>query len=680
MASKEDVFKKLGAPQATAATPAAPTSAKDGVFKKLGAPGTKADVFKKLDAPGAPVADSPWDNIDMDMLTQIGKVLGSSFLQAEAGIAGMPGDMAELYDSGIKMLPESTRPFAQTVAKVTNPVLGVAQAARAIGAPTSGEIAENMDKAGVLNTPERGSVEDWAQYGLSNLMTSLIPIGQQATLANAGKSVATQVLPAIAAKGVQDAAPDTPGLGLIAAIGTALAQHGVVKGANLLSPTSTAARTVAADLPKEAVNDFGEYTRLGLPAKAVDVMGPEGVSAVAGVSTRRAGGSRGLVQEVAERQDRAPLRIKEQFTEAANPGRAFATRQQLEAEMEASRKAIADAEFPTVREGQTPVNIHAFGRKLRDATADTPVNARSVMEELQAKYFNRLAKTEEVTAPDGSVRTRIEYTKDPKRIYATLVEMERDAQQNPQLAAQIGALKGELDGTLETAYPHYADMKETFRKASEKIEALNAGAEAGAKTKLPEDVTAAKARLGARPSDPNYVPTPSHIAALEQAFKQGHADSTVGRVIHTKEGGNATNSLNSVGMQQELTDVYGPDMAKTQQFEQAAANTAGKITPVSNAGVGGIINRIVGNPLATVAAAATAPAYLTGQPWLAGGAAALSAGGILRKLLSNKELIKAAKITDPAEFQKFLDKAISPSLKGNNLIKSGIIGQIAGGR
>jgi len=676
MAGKEDVFKKLG-------TPSVASSAKDDVFKKLGNPGTKADIFNKLGQPGAPaapVADSPWDNYDMDMLKQIGKVVGSSFLQAEAGIAGLPADMAEMYNSGINALPEGARPYARAAARVTNPLLPLAEGARTIGAATSGEILDNMDKAGVLNVPERGSGEDWAQYGISSLLTSLIPVGQEATLANAAKSVATQVLPAIAAKGVQDAAPNTPGLGLLAALGTALGQHGIIKLGSAAMPGATAARTVAADLPADAIPDFEAYKQLGLPAKAVDVMGPEGVSAVAGITTRRAGGSRPLVQEIAERQDRAPLRIKEQFNEAANPGGAFATRQQLETNLEAARKAHADATFPTVREGQTPVNIHAFGRKLRDATADVPVNARSVLEELQAKYFNRLAKTTEVTAPDGSVRTSIEYTKDPKRIYATLTEMEADATKNPQLAAQIGKLKGELDGTLETAYPHYADIKETFRKASEKIEALNAGAEAGATTKLPEDVIAAKARLGARPSDPNYVPSPAHVAELEQAFKQGHADSNVARVIHTKEGANATNSLNSPGMQQELTGVYGPNMAKTQKFEQAAANSAAKLTPVSSAGVSGLIQRITRNPLAAVAAAVTAPAYLAGSPMLAGSAAGVSGLGILQKLLTNRQLVKAAGITDPAELQKFLDKAISPKLKGSNLLKSGLIGHISAGR
>lgn len=662
MKQEQDALaKKAGAP----AVPTAPPGGDDLLTKMKAA--QDAEAKKAL---GTPDGSSPYDTVG-GTLTQIGKILGSGLEQAGTSIAGMPAASADMYNAGLDMLPEGARPYVEAGARALNPTLAISQAARSLGAPTGPEMDAKLREKGLQYAPEPGSLEDWAQYITSAAAQGAVPIGQSATLANAGKGALMSILPAAAGKGGSEAASvftDSPMLQSAAGIGAsiiaALGQHGVKTLAN---PSVGVAKQLGEDVGPAERATFEEYKRLGVPAMAADLVPPTSTSSAAirgAVTDNPRGKAQFLLDELANREKSAGTRIKGTITDAVGSGDT-ASRHILNIEKEAD--AIAKPIHDDVRVSDLYSNNSKAVREIIPylrGQADTPTPVQAVM----TKVAGFLTKTNENGVPSPNLEAQgawaaREYIKDV-------------VAKNPEMETYLKPIFKKLNGALQLSYDDLPKADNALALRDLRVGAVNAGKKAATSKMDPADVQAEFKALGEKPNG----------AQLQQDYQIGYGSTLRSKVGNTKTGTSGVAGISSKDQGEKISTVLGPDEAQRRDFEITADTTKRNYTvkPNDNPGLMERIRHLPGHGFGAVSMGLAAPLAAAGLV-TGNGAIGLGLGatsgiiGLVKALRDpavSKSWLKAAGIKDPKELEKFLLSAQKHGTFSGAAGKAGIINAI----
>lgn len=621
----------------------------------------KAAQDQEAQAQAQADAESPYNSVSGTM-SQIGKILGSGIEQAGTGILGLPAAVADTTNAGIAMLPESAQPYARGAARALNPVLSLSEGARAAGAPTSGEMDQYLRDKGLQYTP-KNAYEDWAQYLTSAAASGAVPIGQSATLANAGKGILTSLLPAAVGKGVGDiSGSDTAGL--LASVLTGVGQHGVT---SVFKPEAEVARQLNKDIGPSGVANLKEYNDLKVPAMTADVIPETTQSATA---TRNAvahypDSAKGLVDSLLNRATTASGRIKDYFSDAAG------TSDTADFHMGTISREVDDIAKPLyddIRSSDLTVNVSKALKDIIPYTKNvskSPSQLQTVMKTLSEKLLKTREGETGVSVPNNQAQAA----------FAAREYIEAQVKANPDLESHLRPIYKKLNGALTMAYPELIDVDNKKAFADLRKSAVEAGRKA-ASSKTADDVSDAFEQLGGHPKG----------SVLQQDYKIGYADAMKGKVEKTSVKGKASTPLNATGQGKKLTTLYGPDMAQKRDFEITAADTKKKYA-VAPDEKGSFIERVRHTPGygfgAVTGLAGALGSSLMGHSTLAAlsGAGALTSGTIgLVKILREPKLanawVKAAGLKDVDELKKFLLKDAEHGTYSRSAGRAGLINAI----
>lgn len=332
-----------------------------------------------------------------------------------------------------------------------------------------------------------------------------------------------------------------------------------VQGALSMGNGSRAARYVGRTMKRsgktldELEGSLSAAARDGQPEFVLaDAMGKRGQRALSGVARHPSDTQNEIVDFLENRQAGQGERLSSFLAEGFDASDTAAQRQ---AKLRTARKTAADAEYKAATDGAGPVNLNDALASIDEALGRDPILGETALS--KGEIGSRLKALRDKMEKDG------EQAIDFRNVLGIKSDLYETLRRNPN--RELQAVYGDLDRALENASDGYRAANDNYRKASDAIDAIEAGQSA--------------ARPRSRSAD--VADTYGGLSPEEQAsFSAGYGDSVIGKIEATAPGSDASRPLTTPKVGSDIeTIARNPAQTKDRiQREKAMFETRRQAT------------------------------------------------------------------------------------------------------